>query len=142
MEVQSSVNSEVTNEVKSESQSTIGIEELERKQTEDKTWPDKSKSLFITYMHTQVLSMSRLELHRRCVETIERYSRSLRERERKMERLQLPLPFSQSDKTQAIPRTITSRKKMACISTLNRKKRTRKILIPVQSLNSSLVSKI
>ncbi|KAG1687991.1 hypothetical protein DVH05_004510 [Phytophthora capsici] len=67
-----------------------------------------SSAKLTTFYATRISSKSPLELHRRCAETIERCSARLRERQRKMDRLQLLLPIGQSGSSKEDRRRSTS----------------------------------
>ncbi|ETP26229.1 hypothetical protein F441_00991 [Phytophthora nicotianae CJ01A1] len=77
------------------------LDEPERRHGRDEPRPSRhdvgSTTSRIDFTWTRTPTTSPLELHRRCAETIERYSANLRERQRKMERLELLLPLPNSD---------------------------------------------
>ncbi|KAG7393359.1 hypothetical protein PHYPSEUDO_009563 [Phytophthora pseudosyringae] len=126
---------------------------LERKRDEDEPWSSRSAAAStrpsrIELTRTRGSSKSPLELHRRCAETIERCCASLRERQRKMERLQLVLPLPSSghrreDRSRTTPPTRSTpprpakRNKIGFTAVVDREKHSPDMRSPAWSLSSS-----
>ncbi|OWZ13717.1 hypothetical protein PHMEG_00012906 [Phytophthora megakarya] len=91
----------------------------------------------VGWTRTRFSSKPPLDLHRRCAETIERCSAKLRERQRKMERLNLvlPLPNSCPEKRTTPPRP-TKRNKHSVGSVRNRDKSSSNVTSPAWSISS------
>lgn len=121
------------------SRSTVPSESKELEQ-KDTSRPSMTRASIVRPMElSQSSCKSPLELHQKCIETIRRYSASLRERQRKMERLSL-VNAGQQQK-EATPRTLRKvRNKFTWKSLVRRNGHLRKSLSPLQSMPTSLVS--
>ncbi|KAF4047460.1 hypothetical protein GN244_ATG00009 [Phytophthora infestans] len=128
-----------------------GIDEPERKRAEDEPRPSRQAAISsrLGSIRSRGPSKSPMELHRRCAETIERCSATLRERQRKMERLQLllPLPNSSLHKennarasppTRCTPPRPTKRNKLGSTTpVLKRDKHSHGVRSPAWSMSST-----